>query len=89
MVAFCTRMAALLFALTLASSPAHVPLDIALGATHVLDERNIQSFSVAPAGIVDVRPGPKFVIVAKRAGRATLELFDAKHQATIYDITVK
>ena len=89
MVAFCTRMTALLFALTLASLPPHVPLEIPLGSAYAIDGSNIQSFSIVPAGIIDVRVWPKFAILAKRPGHATLWLYDKKRQATIYDITVK
>ena len=63
-------MHALLFALTLASSPLHQPLEIPLGAS-------------------TCNVWPKFEIVGKRPGHATLWLYDVKRQATIYDITVK
>jgi hypothetical protein len=79
--------AAIFLALGLAIAP-HDALQIHVGDARVLQAQDIQRHSVAPAGIVDVRPGAKFIIVGKRPGQATLHLYDSKSNESIYDITV-
>ena len=81
---------ALVLAFTLVGQPIpQKPWQMLVGETRLLVANpGIRSYSVSPAGIIDVHPGPTFEIIGKHAGHATLQLTDDTQQTIVYDVTV-